>query len=64
MLDGAHVRQKLEWLLNGFIRLFVLCGGCKQPGTELVVRALERAVELECHSCGACVRACACARFD
>ena len=36
IVNGAHEGQKLQELLDGFIRRFVLCSECENPETDLV----------------------------
>jgi translation initiation factor 5 len=36
VIKGAHDREKLQNLLDGFIKRFVLCSHCGNPETELV----------------------------
>jgi translation initiation factor 5 len=36
IVNGAHEGPRLQELLDGFIRSFVLCEECENPETELV----------------------------
>ena len=36
IVNGAHEAAKLQELLDGFIRRFVLCPECENPETDLV----------------------------
>ena len=36
IVNGAHEGSKLQELLDGFIRRFVLCSECENPETDLV----------------------------
>ena len=36
IVNGSHEASKLQDLLDGFIRKFVLCQGCDNPETKLV----------------------------
>ena len=36
IVNGAHESIKLQELLDGFIRRFVLCSECENPETDLV----------------------------
>jgi len=40
IVNGAHTSDKLQDLLDGFIRKFVLCPECDNPETNLVCYAL------------------------
>ena len=50
IVNGAHDKEKLQDLLDGFINKFVLCGECKNPETTLVVK--NNYVLRECKACG------------
>jgi translation initiation factor 5 len=50
IVNGAHDKEKLQDLLDVFINKFVLCGECKNPETELVVK--NNYVLRECKACG------------
>lgn len=36
IVNGAHEGSKLQEMLDGFIRRFVLCSECENPETDLV----------------------------
>ena len=36
IVNGAHEAPKLQDILDGFIKKFVLCPGCDNPETDLV----------------------------
>ncbi len=36
IVNGAHESSKLQDMLDGFIKKFVMCGECENPETELV----------------------------
>ena len=40
IVNGAHEGTKLQELLDGFIRRFVLCSECDNPETDLVSHSL------------------------
>lgn len=50
IVNGAHESGKLQDMLDGFIKKFVLCEECDNPETELV--CLETVLEwtLKCAS--------------
>jgi translation initiation factor 5 len=50
IVNGAHDKEKLQDLLDVFINKFVLCGECKNPETELVIK--NAYVLRECKACG------------
>lgn len=50
IVNGAHDKEKLQDLLDGFINKFVLCGECKNPETTLIVK--NNHVLRECKACG------------
>lgn len=52
IVNGAHDAEKLQDLLDGFIRKFVLCQACENPETDLVVNAKEGSVLRACKACG------------
>ena len=37
IVNGAHESSKLQDMLDGFIKKFVLCTECENPETELVI---------------------------
>lgn len=36
IVNGSHMDEKLQTLLDGFIKKFVLCPECSNPETNLV----------------------------
>ena len=42
IVNGAHESAKLQDILDGFIKKFVLCPGCDNPETDLVSGGKER----------------------
>lgn len=50
IVNGEHDAEKLQHLLDGFIRKFVLCPECDNPETKLAVRKNE--IGQSCAACG------------
>ena len=50
IINGAHEASKLQELLDGFIKNFVLCKPCKNP--ETVVNISDGQITLDCKACG------------
>ncbi|KAL1874247.1 eukaryotic translation initiation factor 5 [Diaporthe australafricana] len=50
IINGAHESPKLQDLLDGFIKRFVLCHKCKNP--ETVVNIKDGHIILDCKACG------------
>lgn len=50
IINGAHESAKLQDLLDGFIKKFVLCRGCSNP--ETVVNIKDPRIILDCKACG------------
>lgn len=50
IINGAHEAAKLQDLLDGFIKKFVLCRGCSNP--ETVVNIKDPRIILDCKACG------------
>lgn len=44
IVNGSHEANKLQDMLDGFIRKFVLCPECDNPETDLVSGCCERSV--------------------
>ena len=42
IVNGSHEANKLQDMLDGFIRKFVLCPECDNPETDLVTAPLPR----------------------
>ncbi|KAJ3096134.1 hypothetical protein HDU96_000874 [Phlyctochytrium bullatum] len=51
IVNGAHDADKLQTLLDGFITRFVLCGSCKNPETDLIIKGDD--ITKNCLACGA-----------
>lgn len=52
IVNGSHDASKLQDLLDGFIRKFVLCPGCDNPETELIVSSKKGTIHQGCKACG------------
>jgi len=52
IVNGAHESSKLQDMLDGFIKKFVLCPGCDNPETELLVSASKGKISQTCKACG------------
>lgn len=52
IVNGAHDASKLQDMLDGFIRKFVLCPGCDNPETVLQVREKKGVIGQSCKACG------------
>lgn len=52
IVNGAHEGQKLQELLDGFIRRFVLCSECENPETDLIVQMGKGRIVQTCKACG------------
>ena len=52
IVNGSHDASKLQDLLDGFIRKFVLCPECDNPETELLVSAKKGTISQGCKACG------------
>ena len=50
IVNGAHDATKLRELLDNFIVKFVLCGSCKNPETDLVIKSGD--LIRSCKACG------------
>ncbi|KAJ1738504.1 eukaryotic translation initiation factor 5 [Coemansia sp. RSA 1086] len=50
IVNGAHEAERLQELLDGFIEKFVLCGNCKSPETDLVIK--DQIIIRRCMACG------------
>ncbi|XP_037026161.1 eukaryotic translation initiation factor 5 [Bradysia coprophila] len=51
IVNGSHDATKLQDLLDGFIRKYVLCPECDNPETELLV-AKKGSISQGCKACG------------
>jgi translation initiation factor 5 len=52
IVNGSHDAGKLQDLLDGFIRKFVLCPECDNPETELLVSTKRSTISQGCKACG------------
>ncbi|XP_029039195.1 eukaryotic translation initiation factor 5 [Osmia lignaria lignaria] len=52
IVNGSHDATKLQDLLDGFIRKYVLCPACDNPETELMVSAKKGTISQGCKACG------------
>ncbi|XP_065211426.1 eukaryotic translation initiation factor 5-like [Planococcus citri] len=52
IVNGSHEASKLQDLLDGFIRKFVLCPDCDNPETDLIVSAKKQTITVGCKACG------------
>lgn len=50
IVNGEHDASKLQDILDGFIRKFVLCPGCDNPETVLSVK--RQSIHGKCKACG------------
>lgn len=52
IVNGSHDAAKLQDLLDGFIRKFVLCPECDNPETDLIVSMKKGTISQGCKACG------------
>lgn len=52
IVNGSHEAGKLQDLLDGFIRKFVLCPECDNPETVLSVQPKKNTLSQSCKACG------------
>lgn len=52
IVNGSHEADKLQDLLDGFIKKFVLCPECDNPETVLTVHARAGTISQKCQACG------------
>ncbi|XP_073982475.1 eukaryotic translation initiation factor 5 [Rhodnius prolixus] len=52
IVNGSHDASKLQDLLDGFIRKFVLCPECDNPETDLSVNSKKETISQGCKACG------------
>lgn len=52
IVNGSHDSQKLQTLLDGFIKKFVLCPECENPETNLSVHQKKQSISQQCTACG------------
>ncbi|KAL3314419.1 Eukaryotic translation initiation factor 5A-1 [Cichlidogyrus casuarinus] len=53
IVNGAHDAAKLQQILDGFIKDFVLCPNCHNPETDISVKKNAQTVKATCKACGA-----------
>lgn len=53
IVNGAHEADKLQQILDGFIKDFVLCPNCNNPETDISVKKNQQTVKATCKACGA-----------
>ncbi|CAG8657753.1 7698_t:CDS:2, partial [Ambispora gerdemannii] len=51
IVNGAHEAARLQELLDGFIKKFVLCAGCQNPETDLIISKNQKIIR-DCKACG------------
>ncbi|KAL1915483.1 uncharacterized protein VTP21DRAFT_6607 [Calcarisporiella thermophila] len=51
IVNGAHDAEKLQELLDGFIKKFVLCPSCQNPETDLIITK-DQNILRDCKACG------------
>ncbi|XP_076315344.1 eukaryotic translation initiation factor 5-like [Tachypleus tridentatus] len=52
IVNGSHEAAKLQDILDGFIRRFVLCPSCDNPETTLGVLQKKGLIMVKCIACG------------
>ncbi|CAB0013949.1 unnamed protein product [Nesidiocoris tenuis] len=52
IVNGSHNATRLQELLDGFIRKFVLCPECDNPETDLSVNSKKETISQKCKACG------------
>uniref|UniRef100_A0A8C8BZ41 Eukaryotic translation initiation factor 5 n=1 Tax=Oncorhynchus tshawytscha TaxID=74940 RepID=A0A8C8BZ41_ONCTS len=52
IVNGSHEANKLQDMLDGFIRKFVLCPECDNPETDLHINAKKQTIGNSCKACG------------
>ncbi|KAG7219900.1 hypothetical protein INR49_018759 [Caranx melampygus] len=52
IVNGSHEANKLQDMLDGFIRKFVLCTECDNPETDLHVNPKKQTIGTSCKACG------------
>ncbi|XP_053701199.1 eukaryotic translation initiation factor 5 isoform X1 [Synchiropus splendidus] len=52
IVNGSHEANKLQDMLDGFIRKFVLCTECDNPETDLNVNPKKQTIGTACKACG------------
>lgn len=51
LVNGAHAQNELQDSLDGFINKFVLCGACKNPETQIIIKGKGN-LQKDCKACG------------
>lgn len=51
LVNGVHDLNELQDSLDGFINKFVLCGACKNPETEIIIKGKDDLFK-DCKACG------------
>lgn len=52
IVNGSHDSAKLQDLLDGFIKKYVLCGSCDNPETTIFVSQKKGTISATCKACG------------
>uniref|UniRef100_A0A8C5KBL1 Eukaryotic translation initiation factor 5 n=1 Tax=Jaculus jaculus TaxID=51337 RepID=A0A8C5KBL1_JACJA len=52
IVNGSHEANKLQDMLDGFIKKFVLCPECENPETDLHVNTKKQTIGNSCKACG------------
>ncbi|XP_067941506.1 eukaryotic translation initiation factor 5-like [Watersipora subatra] len=52
IVNGSHEAEKLQDLLDGFIKKFVLCPECENPETVFSVHTKAQTIGQSCRACG------------
>ncbi len=52
IVNGSHDATKLQDLLDGFIRKYVLCPECDNPETDLTILVKKEQINQSCKACG------------
>ncbi|XP_051507711.1 eukaryotic translation initiation factor 5-like isoform X2 [Myxocyprinus asiaticus] len=52
IVNGSHEANKLQDMLDGFIRKFVLCSECDNPETDLNINPKKQTIGSACKACG------------
>lgn len=52
IVNGSHEASKLQDMLDGFIRKFVLCPECDNPETDLHINPKKQTIGNSCKACG------------
>eukprot|EP00042_Codosiga_hollandica_P059649 m.920082 g.920082 ORF g.920082 m.920082 type:complete len:434 (-) comp61084_c0_seq1:105-1406(-) len=52
IVNGEHEAKRLQILLDGFIKTYVLCANCNNPETHMSVKPKKEKISLRCTACG------------